>query len=152
MSRYEVYKDLHIIGVIVWFGGGFMLQVLLGRARKAGPESVRSFNEAAEWTSQRIFMPASFAVLILGILMVVDGPWRFSDQWIGIGILGFAITAINGMANLGPTARKMKALIAEKGPADGGVERLSKRMSFSGRIDLIVLAAVVLDMVVKPGA
>lgn len=151
MSRYEILLFFHILAVTVWIGGGFMLQILLYRARRAGPDAVASLNESAEWTSQRIFMPASFAVLGFGIWLVVDGPWNFSDPWIGIGILGYAISALNGMINIGPSARKMKELIAEKGPTDPGVGKLSRRIDIAGRIDLVVLFAVLLDMVVKPG-
>lgn len=152
MTRYDVIKFLHLIAVIIWLGGGVMLQILLARSRRAGPEAVATFNQSAEWTSQRVFMPASFVVLGSGIWLVIDSPWAFSDPWIGIGILGYAISAVNGMVNLGPTARKMKELIAERGPQDAGVARLGRRMDRAGRFDLVVLTAVVLDMVVKPGA
>jgi uncharacterized membrane protein len=152
MSGYDFLKFLHIFAVIVWLGGGMMLQVLLARARQAGPEAVAMFNQSAEWTSQHIFMPASFAVLGLGIWLVVDSAWNFSEAWIGLGIFGFALSALNGMINLGPTARKMKALIAESGPEDPGVRKLARRMQAAGRVDLVILTAVVLDMVVKPGA
>jgi len=151
MTRYEIIKFLHVLAVIVWVGGGVMLQILLARAKRAGPEALTMFNEGAEWTSQRVFMPASFAVLGLGIWLVVDGPWNFSDPWIGIGIVGYALSAVNGMVNLGPTAKKMKALIAERGPVDPGVQKLARRMDIAGRFDLVILTAVVFDMVVKPG-
>lgn len=151
MSRYDIIKFLHVFAVIVWVGGGVMLQILLGRARKAGPNDLASFTGAAEWTSQRVFMPSSFAVLGLGIWLVVDSPWNFSDPWIGIGIVGYALSALNGMINLGPTSRKMKELIADRGPADAGVQTLARRLNVGGRIDLLVLTAVVFDMVVKPG-
>ncbi|MGH2759072.1 MAG: DUF2269 family protein [Actinomycetota bacterium] len=151
MTRYEILVFLHVLAVIVWVGGGVMLQILLGRARKAGPDDLASFTDAAEWTSQRVFMPTSFAVLGLGIWLVVDSPWNFSDPWIGIGIVGYALSALNGMINLGPTSRKMKELIAERGPADPGVQTLARRIGIAGRLDLLVLVAVVFDMVVKPG-
>jgi hypothetical protein len=55
------------------------------------------------------------------------------------------------MVNLGPTARKMKELIGERGPEDSGVQKLARRMDIAGRFDLVILTAVVFDMVVKPG-
>ena len=151
MNLYDGLKFLHVLAVIVWVGGGIMLQILLARARSAGPDDLASFTGAAEWTSQRIFMPASFATLGFGIWLVVNSPWNFSDPWIGIGIVGFALSALNGMINLGPTSKKMKELIAERGPADPGVQTLARRINASGRLDLLVLVAVVFDMVVKPG-
>lgn len=151
MSRYEVIKFLHVLAVIVWVGGGVLFQVLLARTKRLGPDAMATFTQAGEWTSTRIFMPASFAALGSGIWLVVDGPWSFADTWITLGLIGFAISAINGSANLGPTSKKMKELIADKGPADPGVQRLARRLDVAGRIDLLVLIAVVFDMVVKPG-
>lgn len=152
MTLYELLLFLHVLAVIVWIGGGVMFQVLLARTQRAGPDDLAAFNRSAEWTSQRVFMPASFAVLAFGILLVVESPWNFSDPWIGIGIIGYALSALNGMINIGPTARKMKELIAERGPADPAVGGLARRINVAGRLDLLVLIAVVFDMVVKPGS
>ena len=151
MTRYEILKSLHLLGAVVWLGGGFMLQVLLGLVRRAGPEDLAAFTRSAERTSQRIFMPASFAVLAFGIWLVVDGPWNFSDAWIGIGIAGYAVSALNGMINIGPTSRKMKEAIARRGAGDPTVAALARRLNAWGWIDLAVLTAVVVDMIVKPG-
>lgn len=151
MTRYEIVKFLHVLAVIVWVGGGVMIQILLARAKRAGPEAMTWFNQGAEWTSQRVFVPASFAALGFGIWLVIDGPWSFGDTWITLGLVGFAVSAINGSVNLGQAAKKMKELIASKGPADPGVQRLARHMDVFGRIDLLILTAVVFDMVVKPG-
>lgn len=147
----NILTFLHVLSAVVWVGGGVMLQVLLARAKKAGPESVAEFNQGAEWTSRRVFMPASFATLAFGIATVIVGPWSFSDTWITLGFVGFAISALNGMAILGPTSKKMKAVIAERGPNDPVGAHMARRMDLAGRIDLVVLIAVVFDMVIKPG-
>lgn len=151
MSGYDVIVFLHILAVIIWVGGGFMFQVLLWRASRIGPESVASFNQAAEWTSQRIFMPASFATLGSGIWAVIAGPWTFGEGWIIAGLAGFAISAINGSAVLGPTSKKLKTTIEERGPSDPAAMKLARRIDIAGRIDLLVLIIVVFNMVVKPG-
>ena len=151
MSGYRVIVFFHVLSAIVWVGGGALLQLLLWRAKKAGPESFGAFTDAAEWTSQRFFMPASFAALGFGIWAVIAGPWSFGESWIVAGIVGYAISALIGMAILGPTSKKMKAMIAERGPNDPVVTQLSRRIDLVGRIDLIVLLAVVFNMVVKPG-
>lgn len=147
----RILEFLHVLFAVVWVGGGAMLQVLLWRSKQAGPESVAEFNRQAEWTSQRVFMPASFAVLIFGIATVIAGDYDWGDLWISLGILGYLISAINGMAILGPTAKKMKALVAERGPNDPVAAHMARRMDLAGRIDLVVLIAVIFVMVVKPG-
>jgi uncharacterized membrane protein len=96
-------------------------------------------------------MPASFAVLGFGIWAVLAGPWSFAEMWITLGLVGYALSALNGMAIIGPTSKKMKNTIAERGPNDPVVTQLSRRIDLAGRIDLIIVVAVVFDMVVKPG-
>jgi hypothetical protein len=147
----SILKFFHVFFAIVWLGGGIMLQVLLGRARAAGPDAVAQLNDWAEWTSQRVFMPASFLTLGFGIATVAVGGYDWADPWIGIGFLGFLISAIIGSAVLGPTAKKMKALIAERGPNDPVVAHMARRIGLAGRIDLISLIIVVFVMVTKPG-
>lgn len=147
----NILKFLHVLSAVVWVGGGVMLQVLLARAKKAGPESVAEFNQHAEWTSQRFFMPASIGALVFGIATVIAGNYDWGDLWITLGFVGFALSALNGMAILGPTAKKMKAIIAERGPNDPVAAHMARRMDLAGRIDLVVLVAVVFVMVVKPG-
>jgi uncharacterized membrane protein len=146
-----IFKFLHVLSVIVWVGGGIMFQILLARARKAGPESTAEFNRHAEWTSQRVFMPASFAALISGVVTVIVGSYDWADAWIAIGFVGFFLSAINGMAILGPTAKKMKAVVEERGPNDPVAAHMARRLDLFGKVDLVVLIAVVFDMIVKPG-
>lgn len=151
MNLAEILKFLHVLAVIVWVGGGLMLQVLLWRAKLAGPEATRAFTHGAEWTSQRVFMPASFAALIFGVWLVIEAGYDFADLWITLGFVGFAMSALIGMAVLGPTSKKMKALLEERGPNDPVVAHMARRLDVFGRVDLVVLIVVVFVMVTKPG-
>lgn len=151
MNGYNLIVFAHVTLAIIWVGSGFMFQVLLWRASKSGPEAVASFTQLAEWTSQRVFMPASFGVLAFGIWAVLAGPWGFGEGWVIAGLVGFAVSAINGSAVLGPTSKKLKAVTEERGPSDPEVMRLARRIDVAGRIDLVVLLIVVFNMVVKPG-
>jgi uncharacterized membrane protein len=144
-------KFFHVLSAIVWVGGGVMIQVLMSHAKKIGPESVSVFSGSAEWTSKRIFMPASFAALVFGIWLVIAGGYDFGDLWIGLGFVGFIASALIGTTILGPTSKKMNALAAERGPNDPVVIHMSRRIERAGRFDLVILILVVLDMVVKPG-
>jgi uncharacterized membrane protein len=150
MTGTDILKFFHVFFAIVWVGGGVMFQVLLARAKMAGPEVVGHFNELAEWTSSRIFMPSSFLTLGFGIATVIAGGYEWAEMWINIGFAGFALSAIIGMAVLGPTAKKMKALVTERGPNDPVVAHMARRLDLFGRIDLITLIVVVFVMVTKP--
>lgn len=151
MTFPEVLKFLHVMSVIVWVGGGVMLQILLYRANRLGVETVSVFGQAAEWTSNRVFMPASFTALGTGIWLVLATSYSFADLWITLGFVGFALSALIGMAILGPTSKKMAKASEERGPHDPVVRHLARRIDLAGRVDLVILVAVVGDMIVKPG-
>jgi uncharacterized membrane protein len=144
-------KFFHVLSVIIWVGGGVMMQTLMTRAKKIGPESVSSFSETAEWMHNRLFMPSSIAALVFGIWLVIAGGYDWGDLWITLGMVGFIASALIGMAILGPTSKKMNALAAERGPNDPVVTHMARRIERAGRFDLVILILVVLDMVVKPG-
>jgi uncharacterized membrane protein len=151
MNATSILKFFHVFFAIVWVGGGIMLHFLLARAAKAGPEAIAHLNDSAEWTSNHVFMPSSFATLGFGIATVAVGGYDWGAPWIGIGFVGFIISAILGMAVLGPTAKKMKTLIAERGPTDPVVSQLGRRLGMVGRIDTLILIVVVFAMVTKIG-
>jgi uncharacterized membrane protein len=146
----NVLKFFHILFAATWVGGGVMLHFLLYRAAKVGPEAMGTFNEMAEWTSNHVFMPSSFLTLGFGIATVAVGGYDWGAPWIGIGFTGFIISAILGMAVLGPTSKKMKTLVADRGPNDPVVAHLARRMSTVGKIDTLILIIVVAAMVFKP--
>ena len=151
MDLYEALKSVHILAVAAWFGAGVTVQVLAGLARRAGPERTAAFVQDASKLSNTLFMPASFVALGTGIWMVVESPaWSFADLWITLGFAGFIATAITGMAVLGPTGKKLAQMIPAKGPEDAEAQRLLARLFNVGRVDLVVLALVIVDMVVKP--
>lgn len=152
MTATDILKFLHVFFAIVWVGGGIMLQILLGRARAAGPETMAHFNAMAEWTSSRIFMPSSFLTAGFGIATVAVGGYDWGAPWIGMGFGGFILSGLIGMAVLGPTARKMKTLIAERGPTDPVVAHMGRRLGLFGRVDLVILIVVVFAMVTKLGS
>lgn len=152
MTRYEIIKFFHIVAVIVWVGGGVMEQAQILRASRTNdPKEMAAAGRGAAWASQRVFMPASFVALGFGIWLVVDGPWSFGDPWIGIGMAGFVLSAVIGMAVLGRLSKRIDALTIERGPQDPVVQHTRRRLVRASRIDMVILVAVVFDMVVKPG-
>jgi hypothetical protein len=82
---------------------------------------------------------------------VVISGWDFEDLWIAIGIAGVVATAITGSAVIGPRLKKIGEAIAQRGPEDEGVQNDIARLFVIARIDLVVLAVVIVDMVIKPG-
>ena len=70
MSLYSVLLFVHILGAVVWIGGGISLQVLGVRVRASGdPQRMAALATEAEWMGTRLYMPASGVVLLAGIAL-----------------------------------------------------------------------------------
>ena len=154
MTRYELLLFLHILGAIVWFGGGVLLSVLAAQARKSGdPEAVLKLLQESDTVGNKVFFPASLVLLVAGILLVTledIGDWE--DLWILTGIGGFVVSVFLGIFFYGPTGKKIGAAVEAGGPWDPAVMTLVDRYLLVARLDLLVLLVVVFAMTTKPGA
>ena len=112
MTRYELLLFLHIAAAIVWLGGAMVLQYFAFRADRADdPLETHRVAMDAEWLAMRLFVPASLAVLVVGILLVLDGPWSFDQAWIVLGLLGYAFSFFLGILFLSPESGRIARLI-----------------------------------------
>jgi uncharacterized membrane protein len=149
MSYYEVLLFLHIAAAAVWLGSGFFLQMLVFRAGKAGDAPLlQGIASNSGWMAQRIFIPASLVVLVVGILLTIEGPWSFGDLWIVLGLTGYAFSFLVGILFIEPEGKRIaKAMAAgDQGRAAFHVNRINT----VSRIELVVLYLVVAVMALKP--
>ena len=153
MSYYEILLFLHIVGATIWLGSAFMLQALLFRARRT-QDSVLTERVSAntQWLAQRIFIPTSLAVLVLGVLLTIEGPWSFDQLWIVIALAAFATTFVWGVGVIEPEGKRLHAAIAAHGPDHPESARRSARIDAYMKLDLVLLFVVVFDMALKPSA
>lgn len=150
-GAYETYLFLHILGAIAWIGGDILVQVLALRVlRSADPGRRADFARDVEWLGMRVQTPASLAVIVFGVLLVIEGPWSFGDTWITLGLTAYALAAISGIAFFGPESGRIGKLIAEDA-ANPDIARRIDRILFWTRIQLVILILIVADMVYKPG-
>ena len=149
MSYYEVLLLLHIGAATIWLGAGFFLQMLILRAERSDDrELTRGIASNSGWFAQRIFIPASLAVLVLGILLTIEGPWSFGDLWVVLGLAGYAVSFLVGILVIEPHGKRIHAAMAagEQARAAG----LIRRINAVSRLELVVLYLVVGAMVLKP--
>ncbi len=150
MDYYSLFKLLHVLLIIVWLGGGFGLVIMATRA-----ELARDDTELAHIVQQAIFMtkvfiPAAIAALIFGVAMVLL-TWSFSDLWVTIGLVGFALTVGTGLLVLKPRSDRIGELIAKEGISPA-VTTQSHQFLRVVKFDFVMLFIVVADMVMKPTA
>ena len=153
MSRYELLLFLHIAAAIVWLGAAATLQLLIFRAeRTSDPAVMKVTADGAEWLANRVFIPSSLAVLALGILLTIDGPWGFDQLWILLGLAGYAFSFLIGILYFKPEGARIAAGIESAGPGAPDVVRRIKRINAFSLLELVVLFLVVADMTITPTA
>jgi uncharacterized membrane protein len=149
MSYYEILLFLHIAAAVVWLGSGFFLQMLIFRAEASDDGGLKSgIASNSGWMAQRIFIPASLLVLILGILLTIEGPWSFGDLWIVLGLVGYAMSFLIGILFLEPEGKRIHKAM-EAGDHEAAAFRI-RRINAVSRIELTVLYLVVAAMALKP--
>jgi uncharacterized membrane protein len=116
------------------------------------PLRLAAFASDVEFIGQRLFTSASLVLLLLGIWMVIIGPWSFGMTWILVALVVFGSSFVLGAGFIGPESGRIGKLIEAEGPTSPEVQRRIKRIFLLSRIELAFLILVVFDMVVKPGA
>jgi uncharacterized membrane protein len=151
MTRYELLVFLHVASAIVWLGAGATLGLMAIRAlRSSDPLDGPRLAQASEWLTPRLFIPASLATLVFGILLVLDGPWSFGDLWLALGLAGYTVSFVTGIAFIDPEAKRLHRAAAEHGATSSQAMRHTRRVVLVSRLELVVLFAVVSVMVAKP--
>ncbi len=149
MSKFEIFKFIHVAAVIIWVGGGVLGALFAQRAKKADPAHTLGIVTDMELVSRRVFAPASGVALLFGILMVLDADAiDFEQTWISMGIGGIVISMVLGMTYLGPNAKKLIPELATGDPAAG---RRLNAIARVARLDLVVMFVVLWAMIAKPG-
>src|SRR5688500_20267658 len=151
MTYYEILKFLHVLAAIIWLGGGFMILTLVVRAERADDGLLlKKIAENTKWLAQRIFIPSSLAVLVLGILATIEGPWGFGDLWIVLGLIGYAASFLTGILFLEPEGKRIDAAMTEYGPGSPQAAHHIRRINVVQRMEMVILFLVVAVIAVKP--
>jgi uncharacterized membrane protein len=152
MTFYELLLFLHIAAVTIWLGAGFLVGVLIfGAAREGDRVREAGYHRDVAWLAPRLFIPASLATLIFGILLVADGAaWSFGELWIVLSLLGWLASFCLGFFYFRPEGERIGALVAERGPGDAEAEWRVHRLNVVDRLQLTILFLVLATMVFKP--
>jgi uncharacterized membrane protein len=150
-SWYVTFMTVHVLFVVLWVGGGLFLTLFAILAERSNDSAqITSITKMAAFAGERVFAPAAIVVLAMGISMVLNAHLGFGHFWIIFGLLGFASTFIIGIGVLGPRAKKLEVLLADKGADHPDTQAAISQILLIARFDIAVLALVVVDMVTKP--
>jgi hypothetical protein len=83
--------------------------------------------------------------------MVINSPeFGFGTTFVIIGLVGFAISFVTGIAVLSPRARRVVELLENPGPAAPETQTAIREILLISRVDVAVLLIVIADMLMKP--
>jgi uncharacterized membrane protein len=151
MTRYELFKLLHVVGAIAWLGGGIGLFVLTRRlvaTRDHG--GLVALGRQSDSLGTWLFMPAALLTIGFGVIMVAtEASLGFTDLWILLGFGGIALSGVAQMAVGGPAHKRFLDLV-DRDLDDAEVGAAVRRLSLGSLLDIGILLVVVWAMVAKP--
>jgi uncharacterized membrane protein len=146
---YPWLKVVHIVLAIVAVGFNMSYGVLLARAARE-PEHLGHVLRTVKVLDDRFANPAYALLFVFGVLLVLTGPWAFTDLWILLAIGLYVVVLVMGLAVYSPLLRRQIAVLDADGPASAEFQQLSARARTVG-IGLGVIVAVIIGlMVLKP--
>ena len=150
-SWYLAFKAVHVVSAVLWIGGGaFLTFMAMATERSDDPGRLIEVARQAEWGATRIFVPASFIVLGMGIAMTINGDLDWGQFWLVFGLVAWAISTAIGVGFLTPRIKTLNALVAEHGERDPAVQAVVRPILLAARLDIALLLLIVIDMTVKP--
>ncbi len=148
---FALFKAVHVTFAVLWVGGGLLLTILgLVAERSGDPAEVAHVAKQAALVGERLFAPSGLIVFLMGIAMMVNTNFGWGRFWVVLGLIGYALTFVTGIAVLSPLAKRIAAAAETNGPAHPETIALIQRILLIVRVDVTVLLIVVLDMVTKP--
>jgi uncharacterized membrane protein len=152
VSLYELLLYIHIVGAVVWLGGGVATQFFALRALASGDSRrIAGFALDIKWVGDRVLASASLLTLVAGIALVWESEaWGFGDDWIVIALVLFAITFAAGVGFFGPESARIAKVVESEGADSPAAQARISRILVLSRLDLVLLFLIVFDMAVKP--
>ena len=151
MTWYTFFKSLHVVAATIWVGGAAMTQAYALRiVRSRDARRIAAFAKDTEVVSMRLFIPATWVLLLAAIGMMVNGDLGWGQNWIVLGLVSWALSFAIGAGFLGPESGRIAKVVESEGPESPVAQARIRRILLVSRCELVVLIAVVVNMVVKP--
>jgi uncharacterized membrane protein len=152
MSRYDLYLAIHIVAAMVWVGTAFAMVTLATRAVVARDrDRVMTFVREGDWLGLHVFLPTNVLVATSAALLIREGGWGYGQLWIRLGLLGFAVSFVVGVAVFAPGWGRVLRT-ARNGAGTPDVEPAVRRLLMVSWLDLGWLLSIVFVMTVKPAS
>jgi uncharacterized membrane protein len=150
---YALFKAVHVVFAVIWVGGGVSIMIHAIRAQTASdPEGIVTVAKQAAFMGEKVFAPVGLVTFLMGVAMMINTSWGWGHFWVVVGLVGYALTFVVGIAVLSPLAKKIDASAEANGATHPETLALIDRIMLIARFDVALLVLVVVDMVTKPFA
>jgi uncharacterized membrane protein len=151
MTWYTFFKSLHVVAAVIWVGGAVMIQAYAVRIlRTKDARRMAEFAKDTEIVSMRVFIPATWVLLLAAIGMMINLDLSWGQNWVVLGLIAWTLSFIVGAGYLGPEGGRIAKIIENEGPESPAAQFRIARVLLVSRLDLVILLTVVVNMVVKP--
>ncbi|MEZ0236311.1 MAG: DUF2269 family protein [Actinomycetota bacterium] len=149
---YEYLLFFHILGMAMWLGAGFALNVLMARGNSGkNPALGPALGPEMEFFGKAVFAPLTLFVGATDAWLVAETNTAWTEPYVLVGLAAFAISMLMGPLWMGRNSAKLGATIAEHGPTHADVAKYRARLKGGAIFLLLVLVVTTYFMVVKPG-
>jgi hypothetical protein len=153
ITAYGVGLFIHVLAVVLAFGPTFGYALFFSVVPQF-PQATPAILAGVQKTDRYLVNPGMIVLLLAGIYLLAEGPWRGSETFVGVGIA--AIIALFGLQHgfFQPQVRRAKAL-AERDLESGEVLSdeflaVSRRIGQVGTLAGLIVVVAIFFMVVKP--
>ena len=150
MDFYPWVKTLHILLAIVAVGFNISYGIWQARASRE-PEHMGYALRGIKFLDDRVANPAYIGILLAGIAMVLIGPYRFEQVWLAISIGLYILMGVVALALYSPTLKAQISAYESGGAGSAEFARLTGRSRALGAALGVIVLAIIVLMVVKPG-
>jgi uncharacterized membrane protein len=153
-NLYQLVLVLHILAVIIGFGGMFIAGFYGNEARNRPGREGLAVAETTLKVTSLIPTMAVYTVPILGILLILlsDDTWKFSQPWIGISMALYVVLLVVAITQQVPAIRKMLALRSgAEGAQSLEMQALGRKVAIASGIVNLCWVVILFLMVFKPG-
>ena len=155
LSFHDVVLSVHIMAVVVAFGGMFAYPIFVGLGRRMDPRGMPYFHRTQQQIIRRVLTPGLVVVILAGIYLAADLS-AFSKAYVGIGFV--AAFVLGGLAGgyFAPREGQL-AKLAERDLAAGGelsaeYDALIHQVSSVGALAGVIVLATIFVMAIHLGA
>jgi uncharacterized membrane protein len=145
---YDAITAVHVIAIVIAFGGTFMYPVLGPFLARNHADALPAFHLAQDRIGKVLITPFAVLALITGIYLAADADY-FGEIWVQVPMAILIILLGMGGAVFSPL--EQKSAVAAANPESAEYQALVKRGAQMGTLAGLLILVAIFFMVAKPG-